>query len=106
MGLGQQVADQNFFSNQRGQDINPAQVGANIYSQSLAQQLAQGQGLSNLGLAQQQASLYPFQQYANMLNPLTGLNQTGTNTQGGNALSGAIGGGLTAAQLYRIFGGP
>jgi hypothetical protein len=48
-----------------------------------------------------------LQQLSSLLNPYTGLNQTNTNQQpgSGGGLAGALGGGLTAAQIYQLLNG-
>lgn len=103
-GRGQ---DQNFYTAQRGQDFQGAQLGANLFQQGMDGMARQGQGLYQTGMQEQQAGFLPYQQFANLLGPFTGLNQTNTNSTdtSGNVVGGALAGGLTLAQLYRLFSG-
>lgn len=103
-GRGQ---DQNFYTAQRGQDFQGAQLGANLFQQSMDGMARQGQGLYQTGMQEQQAGFLPYQQFANLLGGFTGLNQTNTNSTdtSGNVVGGALAGGLTFAQLLRLFGG-
>lgn len=106
LGLGQLQANQNFYTSQRGQDLQSLGLGANLYGQGVQGLLGQGQGLYNIGSTQQQAPWQALQNYAQLLQPFSGLNQTQTQTQpGGSTLGGALGGALTAAQLWRLLGG-
>ena len=106
LGLGQMQAQQNFYTNQRGQDLQQAGLGANLV-QGGNQGLQQGgQGMYNLGLTQQQAPLNALQAYAGMLSPFTGLNQSNSQTTpGASTIGSALGGALTAAQLWQLLGG-
>lgn len=97
-----------FYSQQRAQDLQAQQQAQNQYYQSLLGQLGLGQGQVNIGQQQYNAGLNPLQAYGSGLSPFTGLNgsdsTTGPSTGGG--IAGAIGGGLTAAQLLaRLFPG-
>lgn len=106
LGLGQLQANQNFYTSQRGQDLQSLGLGANLYGQGTQGLLGQGQGLYNIGTTQQQAPWQALQNYAQLLQPFSGLNQTQTQTQpGGSTLGGALGGALTAAQLWKLLGG-
>lgn len=106
LGLGQLQANQNFYTSQRGQDLQSLGLGANLYGQGTQGLLGQGQGLYNIGTTQQQAPWQALQNYAQLLQPFSGLNQTSTQTQpGGSTLGGALGGALTAAQLWKLLGG-
>jgi hypothetical protein len=106
LGLGQMQAQQNFYTNQRGQDLQQAGLGANLV-QGGNQGLQQGgQGMYNLGLTQQQAPLNALQAYAGMLSPFTGLNQSNSQTTpGASTIGSALGGALTAAQIWQLLGG-
>ena len=103
LGLGQMQAQQNFYSTQRGQDLQQAGLGANLV-QGGNQGLQQGgQGMYNLGLTQQQAPLNALQAYAGMLSPFTGLNQSNSQTTpGASTIGSALGGALTAAQIWQL----
>lgn len=97
--------DQNFYSTQRGLDFQGQRLGADLFQQGMQGLSQQGQGLYQTGMQEQAAGMLPYQQFANLLGPFTGLNQTNTNSTdtSGNVLGGAIAGGLTLAQLYRLF---
>lgn len=106
LGLGQYTADQNFYSNQRGQDLT--QYGLGLQASQQGQQGLAGQGtqLWNLGLGQEQAGWSPIQNLGNGLSPFTGLNQSNTSTTpGASGWQNALAGGLTAAQLWKLLGG-
>lgn len=102
---GQSYAnDQNFYTAQRGQDIQQAGLGASLFGQGMTGLANQGLGMYGAGQQQFNAGALPFQTYGNMLSPFTGLNQQMTQP-GPNMLSSLIGGGLTGMQLYNIFKG-
>ncbi len=104
--LNSTIANQNFYSTQRGQDLQQAGLGsslANMGNQGLAQQ---GQQLYNAGQQQYQAPFNALQWYGQSLSPFTGLNQSTTqNVPGGSTLGNIASGALTAAQLWKLFGG-
>lgn len=103
LGLGQMQAQQNFYTNQRGQDLQQAGLGANLVQSGNSGLQQGGQGLYNLGLTQQQAPLNALQSYAGMLSPFTGLGGgTATTTPGASTIGSALGGALTAAQLWSL----
>jgi hypothetical protein len=103
-GRGQ---DQNFYTNQRSLDFQGQRLGADLFQQGMNGLANQGQGLYQTGMQEQAAGMLPYQQFANLLGPFTGLNQTNTNSTdtSGNVVGGALAGGLTLAQLYRLFSG-
>lgn len=105
LGLGYQNSLQNFYTNQRGQDLQATQLGANLFQQGNTGMQQQGQGLYNLGLTQQQAPWNVMGNYTNTVSPFTGFGNT-TNSVPGNAGAGALGGALVGAQLYNIFNKP
>jgi hypothetical protein len=106
LGLGQMQANQNFYTQQRGQDMQQAGLGANLIQGGNSGLQQGGQGLYNLGLTQQQAPLNALQAYAQMLSPFTGLNNSNTQTQpGASTLGSALGGALTAAQIWQLLSG-
>lgn len=105
LGLGYQNSLQNFYTAQRGQDMQGVQLGANLVQQGNTGMQQQGQGLYNLGLTQQQAPWNVVGNYTNTVSPFTGFGNT-TNSTPGNAGAGALGGALIGAQLYNIFNKP
>jgi hypothetical protein len=103
LGLGQMQANQNFYTSQRGQDLQQAGLGANLINQGNTGLAAGGQGLYNLGLTEQNAPLNALQAYAQLLGPFTGLNgSTATTTPGASTAGSALGGALTAAQFWEL----
>jgi hypothetical protein len=96
--------NQNFYTNQRGQDLQAQGQGFNQYLAALNAQMGIGQGIAGIGQQQFNAPGTVLGQYGNMVSPFTGLNQTNTNTQPqtGGGLAGAAGGALTLAQLYNL----
>lgn len=106
LGLGAQQADQNFYTSQRGQDLQGLSLGASLAGQGNTGLSNQGQQLYNVGQTQQQAPWQNIQNYANLLSPFSGLNQTNTQSQpGGSTLGNIAGGALTAAQLWQLLNG-
>lgn len=105
LGLGYQNSLQNFYTNQRGQDMQGMQLGANLVQQGNTGMQQQGQGIYNLGLTQQQAPWNVVGNYTNTVSPFTGFGNT-TNSTPGNAVAGALGGATVGAQLYNIFNKP
>lgn len=106
LGLNSQLGNQNFYTAQRGLDLQQANLGAQLSNQGNLGLVSQGQQLYNTGQTQQQAPYNALSQYAQILSPFSGLNQTTTQSQpGGSAIGGALGGALTAAQLWKLFGG-
>jgi hypothetical protein len=111
LGLGNQSLqnkslDQGFYTNQRGQDLQQYGLGAQLMQQGNLGLAQGGQGLYNVGQQQMQNSLYPIQQYGNMLSPFTGLNQTQSQTTpGASTIGSALGGALTAAQIWQLLTG-
>jgi hypothetical protein len=105
--LGRIGQDQGFYTAQRGLDLNQQQSNTNQYLQALNAATGLGSQVAGIGGQQMQQSLYPLQQLSNLFNPYTGLNQTNTQQQpgSGGGLAGALGGGLTAAQIYQLLNG-
>lgn len=100
LGLGAQNANNSFYTAQRGQDLQAAGLGANLYSQGNQGLLSQGQGLYGLG-GQQQAAPWNTVNNAN-----AGLGQWsgyGTTTQAGGGGMGAAGGALAGGQLWNMY---
>lgn len=106
LDLSNRVADQNFYTNQRGQDISQMGLGANLANQGNLGLGNQGQQLYQNGYQQQQAPYQALGQYAGLLSPFTGLNNSTTNsTPGYSGLQGALAGGLTMAQIIALLSG-
>ena len=116
--------DQNFYTQQRGQDQSGMQLGANIYNMGNSGNLGIGAGQAALGQQYQNAPMQATQTYASTINPYMGVNG-GTNSShssttnnydangnliggggggGGFNLQGALGGGLAGYQTGRNLG--
>ena len=108
--------DQNFYTQQRGQDQSGMQLGANIYQMGNTGNLGIGAGQAALGQSYMNAPMTATQQYASVINPYMGVNG-GTNSShsstttnydaNGNpvgGLQGALGGGLAGYQAARNLG--
>lgn len=104
LGLGQQSLDNNFYSTQRGQDLQAQNQGWQQSWGNDFNNLALGQAQTNIGNQQQQASFSPLQNWSSIVSPYTGLNQSNTNTQpsSGGGVAGAAGGALTMAQIWAL----
>jgi hypothetical protein len=106
LGLNSQTANQNFYSTQRGQDLQQLSLGAQLAGQGNNGLANQGQQLYNIGQTQQNAPWLNLQNYGNALAPFSGLNQSNnTTTPGGSTLGNIAGGALTAAQLWKLLSG-
>lgn len=106
LGLSDKVADQNFYNSNRSLDLSQYSLGSNLANTGNLGLSNQGQQLYQNGQTQQQAPLSVLQQYANLLSPFTGLNQSNSQTTPGpSAINSALAGGLTFAQLYKLLGG-
>ncbi|HMW22345.1 MAG TPA: hypothetical protein PKC59_02825 [Burkholderiaceae bacterium] len=98
------IAGQNFYTNQRGQDLQQLGLGANLFNQGNQGLQGQGQGLWGIGQQQQMSSWLPYQQFGSLLGPFSGLGGQQSQTQpGGSAWGNALGGALTAGQLWNLF---
>ena len=104
LGLGQQGLDNNFYTAQRGQDLQAQQQGYNQGWGNIYNSLGLGQAETNIGNQQQQAGFSPLQQYGSVIGPFSGLNGS-TNTSApatGGGVAGAAGGALTIAQIIAL----
>lgn len=99
--LQQYGQNQNFYSNQRGQDLQQTQLGANLFNMGNQGFLSQGQGLYGLGSQQQQA---PWQVINNGNAGFGQWSGFGTTTQAGGGAQGALGGALAGGQLGSLWG--
>lgn len=113
--------DQNFYTQQRGQDQSGMQLGANLYNMGNTGNLGVGAGQYQLGQTYMNAPLTAAQNYAGIVNPYSGLggsstsgsssNGTSTTTNSGNpgtttggGLQGALGGAMAGWQMGSNFG--
>ena len=105
LSLTNQGQMQNFYTNQRGQDLNQAQLGANIYGAGNQGNLGIGAGQYNLGQTSMNAPAQAISQYNSLISPFTGFGQsnTTTGTTGGGA-AGALGGALVGGNIASNLG--
>lgn len=105
--LGNQATanNQNFYTAQRGQDLQQYQLGAGLFGQGVTGQAGVGQGQYNVGQSGYQAPLTQMQQYSNLLSQYSGLggSQVSSGNSGGG-LSGALGGALAGGQIASNLG--
>lgn len=101
--LAQYGQNQNFYSNQRGQDLQQTQLGANLFNMGNQGFLSQGQGIYGLGSQQQQA---PWQVVNNGnagFGQWSGYGTTTSANTGGGA-QGVLGGALAGGQYGKLWG--
>jgi hypothetical protein len=104
--LGYQNSDQNFYSTNRGQDLQQMALGTQLLNGANQGYLNQGQGVYNAGTTYQQAPWGTMNSYGGLLG--IGANNTGSvtgNNQGSSA-AGALGGALGGAQLWKMYSSP
>lgn len=110
LGMGQlannaTAQNQQFYTQQRGQDLQQYQLGSNLFGGGVTGQLGVGSGQYGVGQQGYQAPLTALQNYANMLSPFSGLGGSQvTSGSAGGGLSGGLGGALAGAQLSRNLG--
>lgn len=100
--LQQYGQNQNFYSNQRSQDLQQLGLGASLFNMGNQGWLSQGQGLYGLGGTQQQA---PWQVINNAnagLGQWSGYGTTTSANQGGGS-QGLLGGALAGGQLGSLW---
>lgn len=110
--------DQNFYTQQRGQDQSGVALGASLYGQGNTGNLGIGAGQYALGKTYQDAPINALNQYQSVISPYLGVNG-GTNSSssstttnygpndpnnGSNGWQEAIGAGLGAYQAGRNLG--
>jgi hypothetical protein len=111
LGMGQlgnqaTAQNQNFYTQQRGQDLQQLGLGASLYGQGITGQVGVGQGQYTTGQTGYQAPLTSLQQYSNLLSPFSGLGgtQVTTGNTSGGGLNSAIGGALAGGQIGKNLG--
>lgn len=106
LGLNALTANQNFFNTQRGLDISQMGLGRDLTATANTGLANQGSQLTQVGQTQQNAPWSALTNYANMLSPFSGLGQSSSvSTPGASTAGSALGGALTAAQLWKLIGG-
>jgi len=96
----------NFYTAQRGQDLQSIALGSSLYGQGVNGNLGLGQGMYNTGNTFYQAPQNALNNYANTVNQFSGLGGSSTTTgqSPSNPLGGAIGGALAGSQLGNLWG--
>lgn len=100
--LQQYGLNQNFYTANRGLDLNQTQLGANLYNLGNQGYLSQGSGLYNLGTSQQQAPWQVINNGNAALGQWSGYGTT-TSANTGGGTQGLLGGALGGAQLANLF---
>ena len=100
LSLTNQGQMQNFYTNQRGQDLAGVTAGANMYGMGNQGNLGIGAGQYGLGKTSMNAPMDALGTYNSQITPFTGFGQsnTTTGTSGGGA-QGVLGGALAGAQI-------
>jgi hypothetical protein len=111
--------DQNFYTQQRGQDQSGIQLGANLYGMGNTGNLGIGAGQYQLGQSYMNAPMNTLNAYQGFVSPYAGMggsstsghSNTSTTTTSGNpgtttggGLQGAIGGAIGGWQMGSNFG--
>jgi hypothetical protein len=108
LGLQGQGQQNNFYTANRGQDLQQYQLGASMYGQGNQGNLGIGQSQYGLGNQAQQNQYGALNQYGQNVNPYTGINSSSTSTSGNqnsNKTGQWLGGLSTAAGLWSGVGG-
>jgi hypothetical protein len=94
-------ADQNFYTQQRGQDLQQQGLGADMFNKGFAGNLGIGQQTFTLGQQYMNAPAQTAQTYGNTIAPFTGLGATTTSSGSTNnsPWAGALGGSILGAQM-------
>lgn len=105
LSLTNQGQMQNFYTQQRGQDLQGVTAGANLYNSGNQGNLGVGQGQYNLGQTSMNAPANAISQYNSLISPYTGFGQSNTTSgQSGGGLQGAAGGALAGYQIQNNLG--
>lgn len=103
LGLGAQTANQNFYTNQRGQDLSAMGLGANLVNSGNTGLTNQGSQLWQTGQNEMNAPYNPLNQFGSLLGQFSGLNKTTTDsTPGASTIGSAMGGAISLAQLWEF----
>lgn len=105
LSLTNQGQMQNFYTQQRGQDLQGVTAGANLYNSGNQGNLGIGQGQYTLGQTSMNAPANAISQYNSLISPYTGFGQSSTNTNsGGGGVQGFAGGAMAGAQIANNLG--
>lgn len=102
LGLNYQNSQNNFYTAQRGQDLQAAGLGAQLAQMANQGFLGQGQGLYNVGTTTQQAPWGAINNFTGAARPFTGFGSDSSSTSS-NPWASAIGGAYGGAQLFNLF---
>ena len=100
LGLNAQNSVNNFYTAQRGQDIQSAGLGAQLTQMGNQGYLNQGQGIYNVGNTEQQAPWNVVNNTNNVMSPWAGNTSTTSGSTSSNGAAGFMGGAVGGAQLY------
>lgn len=79
--------DQNFYTQQRGQDQSGMALGAQLYGTGNTGNLGIGAGQTQLGQSYMNAPINALNTYQNFINPYASLNGTSSTNSGGGSTS-------------------
>ena len=102
--LGMTNSNNNFYTAQRGQDLQSTSLGAQLMNMGNQGYLNQGQGMYNVGATYQTAPWQVVGSFNSAMSPWG--NQTGSVSggQSSNPWASALGGAMGGAQLGKLFG--
>lgn len=103
LGLNAQNSTNNFYTAQRGQDLQAAGLGASLAQMGNQGYMNQGSGLYDTGTQYQNAPWSTMGQFNNVTTPYTGFGATSTTSQGSNPWAQALGGAIAGGQVGRLF---
>lgn len=103
LGLNAQNSQNNFYTAQRGQDMQQAGLGAQLAQMANQGYLNQGSGLYDTGSMYQNAPWNTMGQFNQAVTPYTGYGATSTVSQNSNPWAQALGGAMLGGQLGRLF---
>ena len=103
LGLNAQNSQNNFYTAQRGQDLQAAGLGASLSQMANQGYLNQGSGMYDVGTQYQNAPWNTMNQFNQAATPYTGYGATSTVSQNSNPWAQALGGAIGGAQLGRLF---
>jgi len=103
LNLGYKNSDNNFYTAQRGQDLQSTALGAQLLGQSNQNYLNAGTGISNVGTSIQQAPWQTIGNFNNTVSPYTGFGSTTTNSQNANPWAQALGGAALGSQIGKLW---
>lgn len=102
LGLGYMNADNNFYTSQRGQDLQQLSLANQMFNTGAQGTLAGGQGLYNVGNTVQQAPWQTIGNFSGTSRPYAGFDSE-TGSTSSNPWASAIGGAFGGAQLFNLF---